>query len=51
MIVSVTTDDGEVIEIYRIPEIQLGQPNARTNALREAAERSNIGVTDWDEED
>lgn len=51
MKVSVTTDEGEVVEIYSIPEIQPGQPDARTRALREAAERSEVGVTEWEPED
>lgn len=45
MRVSVTTDDGEVVEVYDMPEI-----NDRTDALREAAERSDVGVTAWDED-
>lgn len=44
MKVSVTTDDGEVVEIYHLPAIQLGQPDARTRALREAADLSEVGM-------
>lgn len=51
MKVSVTTDDGEVVEIYNLPKIELGQPDARTRALREAAELSQIGSNEWDEDD
>lgn len=51
MKVSVTTDDGEVVEVYNLPAIQLGQPDARTRALRDAAELSMIGANEWTEGD